>query len=126
MNKQEIQEAIKIIKEPITVNSIEYKYFTQENYEKLLRCYENCQWFINNWEQFEQNIEDLKKKAELGEHYKKLYSEVKKQKDDVVEYIKENKDKTIAPYGDNEDTDYEVCLFEEDINELLRMLGEKE
>ena len=49
---------------------------------------------------------------------------LKKQKDDVVEYIKENKDKTIAPYGDNEDTDFEVCLFEEDINELLRMLGE--
>ena len=52
--------------------------------------------------------------------------QLKKQKDDVVEYIKENKDKTIAPYGDNEDTDYEVCLFEEDINELLRMLGEEE
>ncbi|MBQ9607815.1 MAG: hypothetical protein IJV15_00050 [Lachnospiraceae bacterium] len=33
------------------------------------------------------NIE-LQKKAELGEHYKHLYSEVKKQKDDVVEYIK--------------------------------------
>lgn len=68
--------------------------------------------------------EKLKKKAELGEHYKHLYNEVKKQKDDVVEYIKDNKDKTIAPYGDNEDTDFEVCLFEEDINELLRMLGE--
>lgn len=33
-------------------------------------------------------IEQLQKKAELGEHYKHLYSEVKKQKDDVVEYIK--------------------------------------
>lgn len=50
--------------------------------------------------------------------------QLEKQKDDVVEFIKENKDKTIAPYGDNEDTDYEVCLFEEDINEILRMLGE--
>ena len=70
------------------------------------------------------SYEELQKKAELGEHYKHLYSEVKKQKDDVVEYIKENKNKTIAPYGDNEDTDYEVCLFEEDINDLLRMLGE--
>lgn len=33
-------------------------------------------------------IKDLQKKAELGEHYKHLYSEVKKQKDDVVELIK--------------------------------------
>lgn len=71
-------------------------------------------------------IEQLKKKAELGEHYKHLYSEVKKQKDDAFEYIKKNKDKTIMPYGDNEDTDFEVCLFEEDINELLRMLGERD
>ena len=88
MNKQEIQEAIKIIKEPITVNSIEYKFITQENYEKLLKVYENCQWFINNWEQFQQNIEDLQKKAELGEHYKHLYSEVKKQKDDAIKFLK--------------------------------------
>ncbi|MBR1386250.1 MAG: hypothetical protein IJ568_05430 [Bacilli bacterium] len=66
-------------------------------------------------------IKNLEKQAD---HYKHLYSEVKKQKDNVVEYIKDNKDKTIAPYGDNEDTDFEVCLFEEDINEILRMLGE--
>ena len=58
------------------------------------------------------------------EDLEKENQQLKKQKDDVVEYIKENKDKTIAPYGDNEDTDFEVCLFEEDINELLRMLGE--
>ena len=38
----------------------------------------------------EDEIENLQKKAELGEHYKHLYSEVKKQKDDVVEYIKNN------------------------------------
>jgi hypothetical protein len=70
------------------------------------------------------HMEEYKKAKELGEHYKHLYSIVKKQKDDVVEYIKENKNKAIAPYGDDEDTDYEVCLFEEDINEILRMLGE--
>ena len=32
-------------------------------------------------------IKDLQKKAELGEHYKHLYSEVKKQKDDIVKYV---------------------------------------
>lgn len=76
------------------------------------------------YDKAEDKIENLQKKVEPGEHYKHLYSEVKKQKDDVVEYIKDNKDKTIAPYGDNEDSDFEVCLFEEDINEILRMLGE--
>lgn len=59
MNEEEIQEALKIIKEPITVNSIEYKYFDQENYEKLLMVYENCLWFVNNAEQFMQNLKNL-------------------------------------------------------------------
>ena len=59
MNKEEINEAIKLIKEPIIVNSVEYKYFSQENYEKLLRVYENCRWFIDNYEQVLQNIENL-------------------------------------------------------------------
>jgi len=54
-------------------------------------------------------IEDLQKKAELGEHYKHLYSEVKKQKDDVVEYIKTFKD--------------DIRGLDEVV--LLRMLGEK-
>ena len=111
MNKEEIQEALKIIKEPITVHQENYKYFDEENYNKLVSVYENCQWFINIWEQLEQNIEDLQKKAELGEHYKHLYSEVKKQKDDVVEYIK-----SIARTDDY--LDGISC------DDLLRMLGE--
>ena len=57
--------------------------------------------------------EKLKKKAELGEHYKHLYSEVKKQKDDVVEYIKHKMSikENYMIYGDIG-------------TELLRMLGE--
>ena len=60
-------------------------------------------------------INNLQKKAELGEHYKHLYSEVKKQKDDVVEYIKENKANFTCMR-----TTYLKCM-----NDLLRMLGEK-
>ncbi len=55
-------------------------------------------------------IDNLQKKAELGEHYKHLYNEVKKQKDDVVEYIKS----------------FEYYIPEDNKNELLRMLGEIE
>lgn len=64
MNKEEIQEALKIIREPIIVNCTEYKYFDQENYDKLVRTYENCRWFIDNWEQFEQNVEYQKKEID--------------------------------------------------------------
>lgn len=41
---------------------------------------------------------------------------------DVIKYIEENKNKTYAPYGDNEDTDYEVCLDEDDITKILNKL----
>lgn len=64
MNKEEIQQAIKIIQEPITVNSIEYKYFDQENYDKLVNVYENCRWFIDNIEQIIQNCEYQQKQIE--------------------------------------------------------------
>ena len=61
------------------------------------------------------NIE-LQKKAELGEHYKHLYSEVKKQKDDVVEYVKNN-------FIEGE-VFYSKSWLKIKKKELLRMLGE--
>lgn len=71
MSEEEINEALKIIKEPITVNNIEYKYFNQENYEKLLSVYENAKWFVSNWEQALQNIKDLQQKVEQLENIRK-------------------------------------------------------
>lgn len=97
---------------------------SKEFYAKMEEMKQNINLFANT------NLnEDTSKDAiaYLVVENAKLIKEnqqLKKQKDDVVEYIRENKNKTIAPYGDNEDIDYEVCLFEEDINELLRMLGE--
>ena len=71
---------------------------------------------INDNKKKDKKIEELQKKAELGEHYKHLYSEVKKQKDDVVEYIKKNNFK----YCDDE-----LCyMIPNHFNNLLRMLGE--
>jgi len=173
MNKEEIQEALKIIREPIIVNNVNYKYFDQENYDKLVRAYENCQWFINNWEQLEQNIEDLQKKikelekgikikeynrntlytavteiaktlriedyenwnfdlildkieklqkqAMLGKSYKKLYGSVKKQKNDVIEYVKNNR---LFNYFYDEEELFEIISDAKAKEELLRMLGE--
>lgn len=68
MSEEEINEALKIIKEPIIVNSIEYKYFNQKNYEKLLSVYENAKWFVSNWEQALQNINNLQQKVEQQEN----------------------------------------------------------
>lgn len=63
-------------------------------------------------EQFQNSkaVSNLIKEIEKLGHYKHLYSEVKKQKDDVVEYIKEN------------EKEYGSLLDNEKI--ILRMLGE--
>ena len=65
--------------------------------------------------QLEDEIENLQKEAEQGEHYKHLYSEVKKQKDDGIDWIKNNycyvgKKMSLKPFSD--------------LKDLLRMLGE--
>lgn len=64
-------------------------------------------------------IEDLQKKAELGEHYKHLYSEVKKQKDDGINFIHKELDRFDCKGSMS--ISMRISYFEE---ELLRMLGE--
>ena len=44
MNKEELNEALKIINEPITVNSVEYKYFDIDNYNKLVNVIDYCHY----------------------------------------------------------------------------------
>lgn len=75
--------------------------------DKLKREIEHLENEIRNLKQQNQMI------TELGEHYKHLYSELKKQKDDVVKYL----DKI------EEMTEYE---FENEywMQNILRMLGE--
>ncbi len=56
-----------------------------------------------------------------------LEQQCKKQKeviDKAIMYINLNKQKTICAYGDNEDDDFEIELWEEDIDKLLDILNE--
>lgn len=92
MNEEEIQEALKVIKEPIIVNSIEYKYFDQENYEKLLRIYENCRWFISNAEHFMQNYKNQQQELD---QYKNNWEELKKWVKKVAEIYNDVDVKTL-------------------------------
>lgn len=110
MNSKEIKEALEIIKKPITVNCIEYKYFDDENYNKLIEVYDNCLWFANNLEQinlivenFEKENQQLKEKFdcdlkwafkcdELTKESKQLKEQLK-QKEDVINKVKEIIDK---------------------------------
>lgn len=129
MSEEEINEALKIIKEPITVNSIEYKYFNQENYEKLLSVYENAKWFVSNWEQALQNIkvknERIKEEQQEKERYIKFYNGLNiwnknlQQKVDQLENIR----KEITKYAqdlllyDNESLEFKIG------NDLLNILN---
>ena len=46
--------------------------------------------------------------------------------DKIKEYIENNKYKKMGGYGDNEDEDIEICLFEDDIWKLEELLEEIE
>ena len=102
MNSKEIKEALEIIKKPITVNCIEYKYFDDENYNKLLEVYENCLWFANNFEQINLTVENLQKEnKQLKENNLAMQEEMARtwaklqQKEDVIKqlltYLDKNK-----------------------------------
>lgn len=113
MNSKEIKEALKIINEPITVNCIEYKYFNEENYNKLLKVYENCLWFANNFEQINLTIENLQKE---NQKQKEVFNKIRK-------FIEENK---RHEYRNGRINEYYLELNEKKLNELLNLLREVE
>ena len=98
----------------------------EDDFNNLYKDFEDIQ---KHCEYLERENKDLQKKAELGEHYKHLYSEVKKQKDDVVEYIKETKKHreeglTITEYKAKWRSMFDYIESDEIIDKVLRMLGE--
>ena len=91
MNSKEIKEALKIIKKPITVNCIEYKCFDDENYNKLLKVYENCLWFANNLEQINLTAENLQKEnQQLKEQLQQKEDIINKANEILTKEYKEN------------------------------------
>lgn len=64
MNKEEIKKAIEILKQPITVNCIDYHYFTQDQYDNLMSVYDNALWLSNIYDQILKENQQLKEKCE--------------------------------------------------------------
>ena len=62
--------------------------------------------------------EKLKKKAELGEHYKHLYSEVKKQKDDAIKLIHKELDRFDCEGSMS--ISMRISYFEDDVIEYIK------
>ena len=98
MNSKEIKEALEIIKKPITVNCIEYKYFDDENYNKLLEVYENCLWFANNFEQINLAVENLQKENQQ-------LKEQLQQKEDIINKAREFAKGHIFQFDGDKDFD---------------------
>ena len=120
MNSKEIKEALEIIKKPIKVNCIEYKCFNEENYNKLLKVYENCLWFANNFEQINLAVENLQKENEqLKENNLAMQEEMARtwaklqQKEDIINKAKEE----LYIWGE--------ALFPEFQKKMLKILNNK-
>lgn len=82
------------------------------------RCKDNGRWSLT-WDSFLYNFND---EPYCFECLMEMLEESQQKLDDITKYIEENKNKIYAPYGDNEDTDYEVCLDEDDITKILNKL----
>ena len=95
MNSEEIRKAIEILKQPITVNCVDYYYFTQEQYNNLVKVYENALWLLNIYEKLEDkyihnvpccNEED----CELYKENQQLHNKIDKAIDVIHTQMKNN------------------------------------
>ena len=120
MNSKEIKEALEIIKKPIKVNCIEYKYFDDENYNKLIEVYDNCLWFANNLEQINLTVENLQKENQ------KLKEQLQ-QKEDIInkvkEFVKKHNERAGKLYY-KYDNKYLLSEIREDLLKILDNKGE--
>ena len=129
MSEEEIHKALEIIREPIVVNCKDYYYFDQENYNKLISVYENARWFVSNFEQVLQNIEQFQQEnqqlKEQLENASKNYTKYIQQRDNVLDEIREY----IKELDDNTDdtTCYDIDKnVREDLLQILDKVKENE
>lgn len=91
---------------------------------KLEQCddkHNRCDYLMEHDE-----ITYLLEYIEMLEERRKQSIKQKEVLDKIKEYIENNKYKKMGGYGDNEDEDIEVCLFEDDIWKLEKLLEEIE
>lgn len=114
MSEEEIHKALEIIKQPITVNCKDYYYFDQENYNNLVRIYDNCLWFIRNFEQINFTVERLQQEnrqlKEQLENASKNYTKYIQQRDNVLDEIREYIENNSL-YEEEYDYDYEETMY---------------
>lgn len=67
---------------------------------------------------------DLNEFETIIDFYEQQCKNQKEVIDKAIMYINLNKQKTICAYGDNEDDDFEIELWEEDVDKLLDILKE--
>jgi len=100
MDKEQLEEALKVIKEPITVNCVEYKYFDVNNYNKLINIIEYCQYLNanvkpyvesqdreiqklkNNWNELEEWLEYEERHTMQQNNYHSVLDKMKEIKGD--------------------------------------------
>lgn len=122
-----IGEKCKIVTKKENYQLLDYVTNLQEENEELkeqnTKLYKKDTKIINELkEELEITHEKWNKDKQWSECRTKEWLDYKQRIDKAIEYIKNNKYKKMGGYGDNEDEDIEICLFEDDINNLLNIL----
>lgn len=60
MSEEELQKAIEIMTQPITVNCVDHHYFDQENYDKLASASDSSLWLLKPYESILKENKQLK------------------------------------------------------------------
>ncbi len=117
--KEILEEALKVVKEPITVNSIEYKYFDRENYNKLVDVIDYCNYLNIHVKPYVEAQD--KEITRLNKENEKLHKELDYANNDNIYYIAKI-DKAIELLKEAGCYDEETKTFCDDVWEELPKL----
>ena len=106
----ELQKAIEIMTQPITVNCVDHHYFDQENYDKLASASDSSLWLLKPYESILKENQQLKELINgIREERDYLFNkssvenkQIQQEKDlykEVIEEVREEIEKSILIEG---------------------------
>ena len=120
MSEEELQKAIEIMTQPITVNCVDHHYFDQENYDKLASASDSSLWLLKPYESILKENQQLKELINgIREERDYLFNkssvenkQIQQEKDlykSVIEEVREYIEKNLSFCENDSQGLYEKC-----------------